>query len=387
MCAAANGTGEAELVDENGSSLADSVHNAPGLRFAGVAAVRLSDGIYHLRWEPAASGAAASLPVTYDVFASARAGAEHFDFRRPVLSVADRTVAEVRNLDAARRHYFIVRARNAQGDAEANCVEQTDRIVRLSGQPNFRDLGGYVNTDGEQVRWGMVYRSGDLSDLTEDDLARVNALGLARVLDLRKEWEVSSQPDRLYRGNESKYDFLPFANAPHTDGITDWLAVDPRVFGGHENYIDLVRRNTVFIRRAFERFADAAHYPVLEHCTAGKDRAGTLAALLLMLLKVPTATIVQDYVLTGEITDIEALIARWENLLQTSPRVPPGVTLADWMPVLGCPVETIEKLIDWIERGYGGIGGFLASIGIVPEQQTTIRRILLRERTTPASSV
>ena len=363
-------------MDDSGASVAASARNARGLRFAGLAAVKFHEGTHQLSWEPAASGAPASL-VTYDVFESPRPGAEHYDFRHPILSVVGRTSAEVHNLDASRRHYFIVRARDAHGHADANCIEQSDRVVRLSGQPNFRDLGGYVNADGVQVRWGMVYRSGDLSSLTEDDLAKVNALGLARVLDLRKEWEVSSQPDTLYRGNEAKYDFLPFLDAPHADGIKDWLAVDPRVFGGHGAYVNLVRRNTAFIRCAFERFADAAHYPVLEHCTAGKDRAGTLAALLLMLLKVPTATIIQDYVLTGEITDVEALIVRWENLLKTSTRVPPGVTLEHWMPVLGCPVETIEQLIDWIEREFGGIGGFLTSIGIAPEQQAAVRRILL----------
>jgi len=365
--------------------LAASACSAPDLPFAGLAAVKLRDGAYHLTWEAAASTVPAS--ITYEVFVSRRPGAEHYDFRCPILSAIGSTSIEVANLDAARRHYFIVRARDADGNTEANCVEQTDRVVRLSGQPNFRDLGGYVNMDGAQVKWGMVYRSGDLSNLTEDDLAKINALGLARVLDLRKDWEVSSQPDRLYRGNEAKYDFLPFANPGNTDGITDWLAVDPRVFGGHDNYVNLVRSNTMFIRHAFERFADAAHYPVLEHCTAGKDRAGTLAALLLMLLNVPKETVIQDYVLTAEITDVEALILRWENLLKTGTRVPPGVTLEDWMPVLGCPVETIERLIDWVDREHGGIGGFLTSIGVPPGQQAAVRRILLNQDARAAEPV
>ena len=374
-------------MDASGSSLAVSARNEQGLRFAGLAAVTLREGAYHLQWDPAAGGAASTSSITYDVFESQRPGAARYDFRRPILSGVGRTSVEVGNLDVSRRHYFIVRARDAHGHADANCIEQTDRVVRLSGQPNFRDLGGYVNADGVQVRWGMVYRSGDLSSLTEDDLTKVEMLGLARVLDLRKDWEVSNQPDKLYRGNETKYDFLPFTDEPHLDGTTDWLAVDPRVFDGHNVYVNMVRRNGRFIRHAFERFADPEHYPVLEHCTAGKDRTGAVAALLLMLLGVPRATIIEDYVLTGELIDVQALIARWENLLRTNKSVPAGVTLEDWMPVLGCPVEAIERLIDWTDREYGGIGGFLTSIGVAPETQAAVRRILLADGARSVSSV
>jgi protein-tyrosine phosphatase len=60
-----------------------------------------------------------------------------------------------------------------------------DRHVPLSGQPNFRDLGGYETADGRRVKWGRVYRSGELSQLSEDDVAKLGDLGIKTVVDLR----------------------------------------------------------------------------------------------------------------------------------------------------------------------------------------------------------
>ena len=58
------------------------------------------------------------------------------------------------------------------------------RHIVLEGQANFRDLGGYQTTDGRSFKWGQVYRSGRLSQLTDKDLLRVEGLGLKTVVNL-----------------------------------------------------------------------------------------------------------------------------------------------------------------------------------------------------------
>ncbi|MGB9339053.1 MAG: tyrosine-protein phosphatase, partial [Polyangiales bacterium] len=68
-----------------------------------------------------------------------------------------------------------------------------NRHVPLSGQPNFRDLGGYAAVDGRTVKWGLVFRSGELSQLSDDDLSRLGGLGIRAVVDLRSPQEVSAR--------------------------------------------------------------------------------------------------------------------------------------------------------------------------------------------------
>ncbi len=67
-----------------------------------------------------------------------------------------------------------------------------NRHVPLNGQPNFRDLGGYAAKDGRTVKWGRVYRSGELSQLSNDDVGTLGGLGIKAVVDLRSPEEVSA---------------------------------------------------------------------------------------------------------------------------------------------------------------------------------------------------
>ena len=74
------------------------------------------------------------------------------------------------------------------------------RRIDLDGQENFRDLGGYSNICGESVRWRILFRSGDLCTLTDDELLIVNSLGLQLVIDFRSEEEVNACPDKSPAG-------------------------------------------------------------------------------------------------------------------------------------------------------------------------------------------
>jgi len=68
-----------------------------------------------------------------------------------------------------------------------------DRHIPLTGQPNFRDLGGYAASDGRRIKWGVVYRSGELSQLSDDDVSKLGDLGIRTVVDLRSPEEVSAR--------------------------------------------------------------------------------------------------------------------------------------------------------------------------------------------------
>jgi protein-tyrosine phosphatase len=258
---------------------------------------------------------------------------------------------------------------------------QTERVLHLNVSANFRDFGGYATDDGRQVAWGKLYRSATLSRLSDADVVEASKLGLNRIFDLRTDPEINREGyDRIYPGNEDRYDFLHFGYGDpylseaqvHTELAWDIRQVDfPRL------YVNMLEQNRERIRHLFGRFADPAQYPVLIHCTQGKDRTGIVVALLLLLLGVPRTTIMEDYMLTGKLVDWQQKRDEMVSYLdEFDDTVPEGVTADDWAPFFTCLPDALENLFDHLEAGYNGITGFLDSTGIDLSQQKIIRNIL-----------
>ena len=167
------------------------------------------------------------------------------------------------------------------------------RRLPIQGAPNFRDLGGYRTADGHSLRWGTVYRSGQLSALTEGDYQYLAKLGIRLVCDFRvdaergrapTQWQGSPSPEIV----PSSIDTVSYFR-PGTDVREHMRTVYSRMpFDGSEQYAALFRRMI------------NGDLPVLLHCTSGKDRTGFFAALLLTVLGVPHETVVDDFLLTNK---------------------------------------------------------------------------------------
>jgi protein-tyrosine phosphatase len=177
-----------------------------------------------------------------------------------------------------------------------------DRQVPLAGQPNFRDLGGYAAGDGRRVRWGVVYRSGELSQLSADDVGRLGGLGIRTVVDLRSPKEVSARGDgRLPPGAQVLP--LPIASSDMFAKLIpmflkgDFSQVRPD-FLDRVNRM-LVRDFTAQYAGLLRALSDPENRPLVFHCTQGKDRAGFGAAVVLSALGVPWETVVEDYLLSN----------------------------------------------------------------------------------------
>lgn len=171
----------------------------------------------------------------------------------------------------------------------------------LDGVPNFRDIGGYVTTDGRVVRSGRVYRSGMLGAATDDDLATLEALGVCTVIDLRTQPEVESfGVDRLPG-------FASVVRLPIPTAGADPLMVKAMEAGQFPVLPDLAEVNRGYVIHDAERIGDVlellsepANHPVVIHCLGGKDRTGVVSALLLAILGVPWATVRYDYLRSNE---------------------------------------------------------------------------------------
>jgi protein-tyrosine phosphatase len=226
-----------------------------------------------------------------------------------------------------------------------------ERRLAFEGAMNFRDLGGYPAADGRRTRWRRLFRADSLGDLTPRDLARIGELGLRGLIDFRIEAERRLKPDRLPEDSGVRTLELGFLPA----GTLDMLArvrarsittaeLEREVLG---HYRLFVRDHASEYRQAVLFASDPTNYPLLIHCTSGKDRTGVAAAILLLAVGVPRETVLQDYDLTNHYRrDVSHLFG---------PNTPPEVISL----LLSAPSHYLEAALDEMEQRFGSFSGYL----------------------------
>ncbi len=241
------------------------------------------------------------------------------------------------------------------------------RSLKLTGASNFRDLGGYVGQGGRTVRWRRLFRSDHLAGLTVDDLATLSKLGLARACDFRGEAERAAVPYAL-------------------PGVVSYsLPIEPTVVQRLKELLEAGQRPTgqetvrlmqdtyrAFVHDNSPRFAELfAHLldsdaPLVFHCTAGKDRTGFAAALILLALGVARPVVMQDYLLTNELFRV--------------PRAGAGLASQEVLDVLWRVQEDfLEAALHAVETDYGGVPQYLAqALRLGPTAQARLAGLYLQ---------
>jgi protein-tyrosine phosphatase len=234
------------------------------------------------------------------------------------------------------------------------------RHVPLEGAQNFRDVGGYQTEDGRRVRWGLFYRSDDLSALTDADLAQLHGLGLKLVCDFRSPEEKAEEPDRLPAERTPELVELPIFDESFSP-----VAFREKITSGTLGDTDLrrmlVEGNRMFATRyapqyaaMFERLTQPDQLPALVHCTAGKDRTGFAAAVLLRTLGVPLETVYEDFLLTNHYTAREIERTLWIIRLVSMFRTDPEQV----RPVLGVERAYLEAAFGAVDERYGSFDAY-----------------------------
>jgi protein-tyrosine phosphatase len=253
------------------------------------------------------------------------------------------------------------------------------RRLPLEGAHNFRDVGGYATSEGRQVRWGVLYRSDKLSELTDDDVAYLSRLSLQRVIDFRSDGERQRDPDRLPDAVDTT--LLPIEG----EGL-DPSQIEALIREGDAEATAqiLVTGNDAFVRsfspqyRAFLlALAEPDNLPLLFHCTGGKDRAGFGAALALMAVGVPRDVVMSDYLLTQEYTaDVTAQRIRNIRLMTLwSMDTEAIAALSSARP------EYLQAAFDAIDDQYGSTEAYIRDgLGIDATTLARIRTNLLEPR-------
>lgn len=322
--------------------------------FTAATVTQNSDGSYTLSWKA---------PGVRGVTVYAGRTENGIDYRHPVARVgASGTVTlTVAALKGADRGWFRFQPSRGEG------LTLADRDLHIASAPNFRDAGGYRTADGQWVRMGVVYRSGDLSQLTAADDAKLQRLGIRTVFDLRTDGERSTAPDKVPAGvKDVQEDVL--GGSISSFSPTSAAAAEQEMVDAEATMVDSASAQTAY-HAVFTGLADGSDLNALYHCSAGKDRTGWASAVLLTALGVPQSTVMQDYLASN--TYRAAVNAATLASL-------PAAEAAIYQPLLAVEPQYLNNGFAEVKKEYGTFDNYLSKgLHLTPSTLAHLRAELL----------
>ncbi|WP_376698430.1 tyrosine-protein phosphatase [Listeria booriae] len=252
-----------------------------------------------------------------------------------------------------------------------------ERTIPLEGCFNFRDMGGYVNTAGKTVKWGKLYRSSLLTNITEKDKDTLEKLGVSWICDLRSTSEIAAKPTPALAHIKNRHIPIGTAKNESTESQKIDIPDDHRVYEPlmGESYRVFVQSKDGF-REIFNDIIEKEEVPFLFHCTAGKDRTGVLGALLLKLLDVPENTILADYELTNQYAD--NILGEMQGLVNAFSNSEKKIDLENFRPMAEARPAYLEIAFDEMQKEYGSVDAYLEKgIGITPSEKAKFQTMML----------
>jgi len=318
---------------------------------------RSAEGEHHIQWRT-------SHPQTKVEIAPLHEGPHQVSYQ---LERHEGPRARVQGLPRNQRHGFQVR------DQHGNANLVFERKLGLEGTPNFRDFGGYLTTAGTRVKWGSLFRSGQLSALTDADLVLLDDLQLDLVCDFRREEEQRDAPNRLptqHRPRLVSVPIVPGSNA-------NFFEEAQRNGGGRQAMFDFmvdINRDFALVqgdayRLMFEEILALDDARFLVHCAAGKDRTGFAAAIILLALGVPKSVVMRDYLLSQQffVPDDEIAYLREKYAMQSA-------SDEMIMPVLEVHEDYLEMALDTISQEYPSFEDYLEqALGVGQRELAELR--------------
>lgn len=230
-------------------------------------------------------------------------------------------------------------------------TQNHSRFIDLQGCVNFRDIGGYRNRQGQTVVWGKVFRSDSLHLMTDEDNCQVyQTLGVVTLIDLRNSSEAQRDGYSSSLPTTANYQHKPFLEQ---HGIKTFKPGDDPAARLADIYLWILANSGHLISEALNTLAEEGLLPALFHCTAGKDRTGVLAAIILGILDVDEEQIMADYLLTNQTMD------RLYPLLRSIPgnEERPRASFE-------APPKAMEAMLSALANDYGGAQEYALSHGV-----------------------
>ena len=246
-------------------------------------------------------------------------------------------------------------------------------FLEFDGIENVRDLGGLLREDGARTKPGLLLRTGRLTNASDADIERLQAMGLSAVIDFRDGGEIARSPDRPVPGAayyhlpalpDLQRNFKPVDDPTYTAAevhddfcrIYRYLAQTPEAIGAYTEF--------------FRVLLASEGRPVLWHCTQGKDRTGVAALLLLTALGIDDDTIRRDYMRTNEYT--QGILDRFAAMEE------PPFDMDIAREVFLVYEDNLRAYQRCVEIEYGSVSNFLEiALGVGPDEIETLERYYL----------
>lgn len=247
--------------------------------------------------------------------------------------------------------------------AGAQLADSAKRLVGMEGALNFRDIGGYHTADGREVKWGKIYRSADVSKLTERDLQKLEEKHIHTVVDFRGRKEAAAAPDHILRNTD--YTLCPAGSdsLPSAKDIAVRIKSDSFLTGFYSSTQYFGERYRPMFKKLLSLPDSEA---LMYHCTGGRDRTGMATALLLHLLGVPMDVIEADFVASN------VYLAPMHSQMYVRIAESAKTNVEQVKKAMALRPELIRTMFRAIESKYGSVDAFFQQELGIGEQEKAI---------------
>ncbi|WP_041507172.1 tyrosine-protein phosphatase [Bacillus altitudinis] len=280
---------------------------------------------------------------------------------------------------------FFIKAYDGEKRIERIFTSMNQHNIQFSKLANFREVGGLQTTDQMVIKQGMIYRSADLSRLTKQDILTFSTLGIQTICDLRTSSERKSHPPKIME--HDKIVHIPMQ--PDSMMPSKWTMFRMLIAEGKslsftpimkDVYQSMLYERKKEIQQLFTLLSDEKNYPLMLHCTSGKDRTGFLSALIQLAAGVPVHTVLSEYMRSNE--GVKMLVKRQERFVRMMSLY--RVSKEQIQPLLGVQQDYLEDVLNEMMDTYGNAERYLVEACDVPKAQLLkVKNILL----TPSAGI
>jgi protein-tyrosine phosphatase len=260
-------------------------------------------------------------------------------------------------------------------------TEHPRRFIKVEGSINLRDFGGYKTHHGQTVKEGLLFRCGAMSDIPDHAFDDFAELDIGVICDLRSHEEAETSPTPeggpfacrvhipIWPGSSTQFQETASkqSRGPSPDQFAEFMAsITREIARDHVEAYKKLMRELVSTDKGF-----------LLHCSAGKDRTGFGAAIILTLLGVDHDTVMHDYLVSNESGDLfERMRTRMLQNLKDhgmSSKIDDEIIKV----MSGVRAEYLLGAFEEIDTHYGGMSGYLEEVGISAADQKHLTERLL----------